>query len=139
VSLYALSLLIVSIISAALGVSVYYRNKREASNKLFFICAIAVAFISFTAFMGAESFDYSTAHFWFRVGFLWPFAQTILYLFILAITGTYAVFINKIILILSFILSLVVSVMHLVTNRGFCGVYEIGLFLAFCASLESIY
>jgi len=24
-------------------------------------------------------------------------------------------------------------------TRGFCGVYEIGLFLAFCASLESIY
>ena len=101
-SFYSLPLLFASIVSAALGSSIYQRNKSETTNRIFFIYALSGAFISFTAFMSAKTGDYTAAYFWFKACFLWHFMQTLLFFFILAMTDNYTFIINKIILVLSF-------------------------------------
>ena len=115
-SIYSLTLLLVTIFSVYLGCSVYYRNKGNAINRIFFFYALLGAYLSFAQFRISGSGDSASALFWLRAWFPWPFVPVILFRFILAATdGFYKAF-NRFVFKLAVLLALIVSVLYVTTN-----------------------
>jgi len=127
VSIYSLTLLLVTIFSLYLGCSVYYRDKGNAINRIFFIYALTGAFLSFTSFMTVEAGDYTSAYFWVKAGFLWPVIPSILFRLILSVTDTNTGFFNKFVFGIALFLSSVLFVLSLTTNLLSGRIIETGL------------
>ena len=115
-SIYSLSLLLVTIFSVYLGCSVYYRNKGNAINRIFFIYALLGAYLSFAQFMISGSGDSASVLFWLRAWFPWPFVPVILFRFILATTNGFYKAFNRFVFKLAVLLALIVSVLYVTTN-----------------------
>jgi PAS domain S-box-containing protein len=71
--IYAWASISASIVSVALGVTVFLLNRRNLLNKLFISTCVIGFFWTFTEFMMWQSSNAEIANFWSNMGFIWPF------------------------------------------------------------------
>jgi PAS domain S-box-containing protein len=99
----------------ALGFIVYQLDPKRLLNRLFFIFCIIGAYLGFVELMIRQSESITTAHFWLRMGGLWPFIVAVLSHFILIFTGNVKALNNKATYVLIYGPALVFSVLLTVT------------------------
>lgn len=85
-NIYALLSLCASGICIALGVSVYFLNRKSALNKLFMLTMAANAYWAFCEFMMRQATTIEIAELWSKILFLWPFFVSLTLHFTLAFT-----------------------------------------------------
>ncbi|MBE3122452.1 MAG: PAS domain S-box protein [Thermoplasmata archaeon] len=92
---FALFSLIGSVICLFFGNFVYYQNRKQLLNKIFFLLCMSLAFWAFTEFMLRQAESLETANFWFNMNFLWPFSLAFPLHFMLIYTEKTSVLKNK--------------------------------------------
>jgi PAS domain S-box-containing protein len=75
-----------SIIWLALGIVVYYFNRKSILNKLFFLMILAGFFYSFTTVMMWMSHNFESSFFWHKMGTMLPFFVVLVLNFALVFT-----------------------------------------------------
>ena len=113
-NLYALLSLFASALSIPLGVSVYLINRKSTVNRLFMLIMFGTAYWAFGQFMLTISTSASTAAFWGKAIFLWPFLMAIILHFSLAFTES-DLLKNKLIYVALYFPALLFSLIDLTT------------------------
>jgi PAS domain S-box-containing protein len=85
-NIYALLSLCASAICIALGVSVYFLNRKSSLNKLFMLTMAINAYWAFSEFMLRQATTVEMAELWNKILFLWPFFVALTLHFTLAFT-----------------------------------------------------
>lgn len=73
ISIFALLSLLTTITSSLFGTIVFYMKKEDQDNRVYFTLAIMYAYWAFTEFMFRQADLASTAEFWAKLSFIWPF------------------------------------------------------------------
>src|SRR5208337_1783126 len=85
-SIFAFLSLISAIIIFLLGIIVFHKNKKSASNRIFLFLCTAASFWAFSEFMLRQSESVGSAFFWMKLTAFWTFVPALLFHFILIFT-----------------------------------------------------
>lgn len=129
-AVYALFSLISSVVCLFLGSFVYYQNRKQMLNKIFFLLCISLAFWAFTESMLRQAESLVTANFWMKINFLWPFCLAFCLHFMLLFTEKITVLRNKVTYLLIYAPAVIFSIsewlapaMRTCTNKGILGLF----------------
>ncbi|MGD6934566.1 MAG: ATP-binding protein [Candidatus Bathyarchaeia archaeon] len=78
--------LLISIVCLALGIAVYFLDKKAKLNKLFLAILIFNAYWAFSNFMMYQADNAQTAYFWVKTMVVWPFFSALMLHFTLVFT-----------------------------------------------------
>jgi PAS domain S-box-containing protein len=114
-NIYALLSLCASAISASLGLSVYFLNRKSVINRLFMLMMLANAYWAFCEFMMRQASSFETAALWSKAIGFWPFVVALIVNFALAFTES-DLLKNKLVYVALYFPALLFSLINLMTN-----------------------
>ncbi|MCW4019574.1 MAG: ATP-binding protein [Candidatus Bathyarchaeota archaeon] len=115
-NIFAVLSLTASALCFVIGYSVYFLNRKELLNKLFFLAFLITSYCAFSEFMMRQAVDFETAYFWAKVGFLWPLSMTFLLHFGLVFIQS-KVLKNKLTYVLLYGPAMLFALLELTTNN----------------------
>ncbi len=75
------------VIALLLGIFVYTKNPYNQVNRIFMLLSSLSAYLSFTEFMMRMAHDLDTAILWQKIGGVWPLLISVLFHFVMVVTG----------------------------------------------------
>ncbi|MBZ2167056.1 histidine kinase dimerization/phosphoacceptor domain -containing protein [Methanobacterium spitsbergense] len=116
-NIYAFISLFSSIVVFFLGNYIYYKNPDNRLNQLIAILCFLVAYLSFAEYGLRNADNITNAIFWSKTTFIWPMLTPLLLTIVLIVTKRNKILKNKLIIILLFLPSTVISLTGLLTNQ----------------------
>lgn len=113
---YAILSLISSVVTIFLGNFIYYKNPNNRLNQLLAVLCFLVAYLSFVEFGLRQAETISTAYYWLKATFLWPFLTPLLLNIVLIVTKRDEFLKNRLYFALLYIPSLFISLLTLQGN-----------------------
>lgn len=113
---YALISIIASFICVLLANFIYYHNPKNRLNQIMAILALFVGFLAFVEFVYRQAETLSTAIFWIKISFLWPFVPALMLNIALIFRGEFEFRENKIKYFLIYTPAIILSAIGVGTN-----------------------